>query len=63
MSRGWLFRVLLAAALAGVTGIGDARAQCTTNLCPPPSPTHTYTYTYPHAPEVDPVSWTPDLLG
>ena len=43
MSRSWLFRVLLAAALAGVTGIGDARAQCTTNLCLPPSPTPTPT--------------------
>jgi hypothetical protein len=37
MSRGWLFRVLLAVALASATGIGDGRSQ----VAPPPTPTPT----------------------
>ena len=62
MSRSWLFRVLLAVALAGVTGIGDARAQCTTNLCPPPSPTPTPTPTPIPIPTPTPTPFTPPTI-
>ena len=38
MSRGWVFRVLLAVALASATGIGDGRSQVAPPPPPPPIP-------------------------
>jgi subtilisin family serine protease len=38
MKRGWHMRMLLLAVAIAAGGLGDARAQCTTNSCPPPSP-------------------------
>ena len=43
MSRGWVFRVLLAVALASATGIGDGRSQVAPPPPPPPTPTPTPT--------------------